>query len=416
VGYWYLSNNALCLGRWQDVEAYARQGELTVEMLTRHSGIRYMEEWVGIPRAYAAYYQGELAAGVRLARACALLAAELGDRRARLWAQRIGVMLATAQGAEEPAHALGEEALQEADALMEVTTRCWSRIALANLYGQREEWAQASALYAECADLLAGTENQVVRMELGAPMAEALCAQGRLDEASQLIADTLALTEASGARHYAAAAWRVQGEILAAQGRPDQAAAAFEEAISRCEGLGSRLELAHALYQRGALRRTLHDAEAARADWERASALCEQMGARPLRWQLYVARGQLAASSRRPEEAAAAFAVARAIVAELSEEMESPAFRERLASRAAAIPPVRPRGAVRTGGGGLTPREREVAALIAQGRSNREIAAALTLSERTVTTHISSIFAKLGVSGRAQVAVWAAASSLTREA
>src|SRR5512143_3154394 len=59
--------------------------------------------------------------------------------------------------------------------------------------------------------------------------------------------------------------------------------------------------------------------------------------------------------------------------------------------------------------GGLTPREREVAVLIAQGKSNPEIAEALVVSERTVTTHISNIFSKLGFASRTQIASWVTA-------
>jgi DNA-binding NarL/FixJ family response regulator len=55
----------------------------------------------------------------------------------------------------------------------------------------------------------------------------------------------------------------------------------------------------------------------------------------------------------------------------------------------------------------LTPREREVLARIAEGRSNREIARLLRLSEKTVKAHVSSVLAKLGVQDRTQAAVWA---------
>nr|WP_203725238.1 response regulator transcription factor [Streptomyces sp. SID13588] len=58
-------------------------------------------------------------------------------------------------------------------------------------------------------------------------------------------------------------------------------------------------------------------------------------------------------------------------------------------------------------GNALTEREREVLTLIADGRSNREIARALVLSEKTVKTHVSNILMKLDVSDRTQAALWA---------
>ena len=57
--------------------------------------------------------------------------------------------------------------------------------------------------------------------------------------------------------------------------------------------------------------------------------------------------------------------------------------------------------------GALTGREREVLALIAEGRSNREIARLLRVSEKTVKTHVSSVLAKLGVADRTQAALLA---------
>jgi DNA-binding CsgD family transcriptional regulator len=65
-------------------------------------------------------------------------------------------------------------------------------------------------------------------------------------------------------------------------------------------------------------------------------------------------------------------------------------------------------------GGALTPRQREVAALIAAGRSNREIAERLVLVPGTVANHVEHILDRLGFRSRAQIAVWAAERGLHR--
>jgi DNA-binding NarL/FixJ family response regulator len=59
----------------------------------------------------------------------------------------------------------------------------------------------------------------------------------------------------------------------------------------------------------------------------------------------------------------------------------------------------------------LTAREREVLAQVAEGRSNREIARLLHVSEKTVKTHVSSVLAKLGVADRTQAALYAVRNS-----
>jgi non-specific serine/threonine protein kinase len=56
--------------------------------------------------------------------------------------------------------------------------------------------------------------------------------------------------------------------------------------------------------------------------------------------------------------------------------------------------------------GGLTVREREVAVLIAQGKSNREIAKAMTVGMKTIETYVTRILHKLGFDSRVQIAIW----------
>lgn len=64
--------------------------------------------------------------------------------------------------------------------------------------------------------------------------------------------------------------------------------------------------------------------------------------------------------------------------------------------------------------GGLTTREREVAAQIAQGKSNQAIAAELFVGLKTVEAHVTRILSKLGFTSRAQIAGWAVAKGLAR--
>jgi DNA-binding NarL/FixJ family response regulator len=65
----------------------------------------------------------------------------------------------------------------------------------------------------------------------------------------------------------------------------------------------------------------------------------------------------------------------------------------------------------RAAGGPLSPREQEVARLVADGLTNKEIGARLFISEHTVDTHVRSILNKLGFDSRARIAAWIASSS-----
>jgi DNA-binding NarL/FixJ family response regulator len=63
---------------------------------------------------------------------------------------------------------------------------------------------------------------------------------------------------------------------------------------------------------------------------------------------------------------------------------------------------------------GLTPRERQVLALIAEGATNRQIGSALYMAEKTASVHVSRILSKLGVRSRTQAAAVAHRLHLAR--
>ena len=134
-----------------------------------------------------------------------------------------------------------------------------------------------------------------------------------------------------------------------------------------------------------------------------------------LLWQIHVALGKVYPT--RHAEATRNWADARRIVEEIAATVSDLEMRDNFVHRAMALIPQRRTTSLREAKrafGELTRRERQVAGLIVQGRSNREIAETLVVGERTVESHVGSILAKLGFTTRAQIAVWAVKIGLTR--
>jgi ATP/maltotriose-dependent transcriptional regulator MalT len=147
----------------------------------------------------------------------------------------------------------------------------------------------------------------------------------------------------------------------------------------------------------GKLARELENWEPADAHLASALHLATAMGARPHEAMTRVEMARLLLARRRTGD------IARAEV--LLEEAIRTARRlgmKSLESEASSLLAAR-RGGRSTP---LSPREEEVAALVAKGLSNRQVASSLHLSERTVETHVRSIFNKLGVESRAGIASW----------
>jgi DNA-binding NarL/FixJ family response regulator len=104
---------------------------------------------------------------------------------------------------------------------------------------------------------------------------------------------------------------------------------------------------------------------------------------------------------------------ARTILLELAAAVPGRAQREAFLRQARTQVPGLPRpGVTPPLPGGLARREREVAARIAHGESNRASVAALVPGERTVEKHVENILLKLGFQSRAQIAAWAVAQGL----
>jgi DNA-binding NarL/FixJ family response regulator len=153
---------------------------------------------------------------------------------------------------------------------------------------------------------------------------------------------------------------------------------------------------------------------------QNALAVANELGARGRSWRIRASLARVLRSLARREEADKVLGAARATLQELALEIDDPALRETFVRATSAIvppaPAATPARATKQRFGGLTGREREVAALIARGRSNRAIADQLVLGERTIESYVGNILSKFGFTSRAQIAAWAVESGLVAAA
>jgi len=260
---------------------------------------------------------------------------------------------------------------------------------------------------------------------------------GELPRAASLTEEALAVNRTSGDRMAAAQALVQLGVIRALQSDLPSAASLLEESVASCRREGERANLSYALWALGLARWLQGESEQAVA-LEQESLGLKRLFDDPLGIPLCIeVLAWIASSDGSAERAAVLLAAAEAAWDAIPASLPQPfaAFHERGRHEAgrrlggAAFETARRRGSrmtideavalaleepvakrPRTGGrrdpSELTPREHEVASLVAQGLTNREIASKLVISQRTAETHVEHILNKLGFGSRAQVAAW----------
>jgi DNA-binding CsgD family transcriptional regulator len=195
--------------------------------------------------------------------------------------------------------------------------------------------------------------DPAVRDRLDIALAEAYVAVGHLDGARRIAAWLQELGERLARPALSGDAQRIDALLAAQAGDLDRAADSARAAVAAHESSPLRLELARSLLILGRVERRRKARKQSREALLRAHELAAQMGHRPL-------------------------------LAEIEREL--------------------PRVAAGRSGTELTATERRVADLIAAGATNRDAAAALFVSVRTIETHVASIYRKLGVRTRAELA------------
>ena len=213
--------------------------------------------------------------------------------------------------------------------------------------------------------------------------------------------------------------WVARAEVELVRQRPEEALAIVEArlAAEHATNQGSLLGTPRLTFVKAEALAALERHDEAEVALDAARAEATAQGARPMLWRVEAAAGQLHRARRERLEARRAFETARAIATELAskvpDEETRNSFLQGIETVIPSLPAPTSARAARDALGGLTPRERDVAELVAQGHANRAIARELGIGERTVEGYVASALAKLDFTSRTQLAAWAVEHGLS---
>jgi DNA-binding CsgD family transcriptional regulator len=306
--------------------------------------------------AQAAYLGGRWPEAAQVAEEGAEFALQTGQRPMQAYSLATRALVRASLGLEAEARADADRALELAgEERGMAAAKIHSVWALGVLELSRDRPAEAERLLApQRQRLLAGGVGEPGTIRFVPDEIEALVELGRTAEAEALLGWLEERAHALDRASSLAAAARCRGLLAAAVGNGEAAHEAFECALAEHERVTNPFEQARTLLAFGATQRRAKEKAAARETLGKALATFEELGA-----ALWTKK-------------------ARA-------ELKS------IGGRAAS-------------GGELTPTEERVAALVAEGRTNREVAGVLYVTERTVEFHLSRIYRKLGVRSRTELA------------
>ena len=311
--------------------------------------VPYVLNWLARVECYA----GNWAEATEHAEETYQSALETGQDVERTFAASTRALVAARMGAAETARSAAAEALELAERIQLLSAVLEAKAALASL---ELSLAQPAAAYEQiqplhCQATAAGFHEPSV-LRFYADAIDAAVAVGRVDEAEDLVVYLVSRQEVSP--WTATIAARGRALVAAAHGDIDRARNELARALHLHDLSIEPFEHARTLLALGTVERRAQSKRAARGALTEAEAVFERIGA-----DLWVERAK----------------------AELA----------RIGGR-------------RTAGSDLTPSERRVVELVVEGRTNREVASALYVSERTVEGHLSRIYGKLGVRSRTELA------------
>ncbi|HEX6711704.1 MAG TPA: tetratricopeptide repeat protein, partial [Rubrobacter sp.] len=367
-----------------------------------------------------------------------------GTSSATIRAKALGVasFLAVNQGDIGRARAAAEDGLRLSAyaGLGSVVTADFQNL-LGDVAGMRGDYEKAKELLEDALVLHRGSgDGRGVAWSLGI-LAKAIFAQGDFERAKELYEEGLALSRELGGAELLGAHLISLGYVYLLEGDLEKATALNEEALELLRKRGHKDILHVVLDNLGWAALLRGDQERARSCYEEGLTICKELGDKTIASESLEGLACISASEGEAERAATLFGAAQALreavgyhhtpeeaalrepyLATARPQLGEVAWEETLAqgrtmgveeaieyalsqkgsSKPALSTPVQPSVATRPPN--LTRREREVARLVSQGLTNRQIAEALFVSERTVDHHVSNILKKLNLSSREQVA------------
>jgi DNA-binding NarL/FixJ family response regulator len=204
---------------------------------------------------------------------------------------------------------------------------------------------------------------------------------------------------------------RIWGELALVQDEPRIALQITEQLLASAPGGQRSQPIPHLLKLKGEALVMLSRFEEAEQAFENAKRGALARHAPSVLWHVHRSFGHLYHRLKREELAQREYTAARLVIEALAATIDKTALQEHFLRAALTSLPqgksLSPQAVARSMYGGLSAREREVTALIAQGMTNREIASRLVVSERTAEAHVSNILGKLDFTTRTQIVAWA---------
>ncbi|MGH3212489.1 MAG: tetratricopeptide repeat protein, partial [Trebonia sp.] len=298
------------------------------------------------------------------------------------------------------AETLGREATAIAEAADDGWNLGWALGIRAAVAGLRGNMRAAAELAAASIEVMRSIDHHwgVARAQLG--LGDVARLRGDLDGAKRMYTDALGYLREIEARPEIARCLSGLGRVALDLGDIEGAREHLADSLRLSRDIGTHIGMARGLESCAALAAREGAAERAVMLEAAAAGLRATSGLPPLpngRADRYLV------AIRRLDEGAAALLWSRglalspeaAIDLAIEQALRAPGVGSAPGGATAAAPH-----------GGLTAREREIAVLIASGRSNKAIAAELVISPATVARHVANIMAKLGFRNRAQIAAW----------